>query len=134
MAYSNNDVTPSPFLWGRIDAGPTHGYVRRPLFAERVVVTNTQLQVCDFQLVIKPSPAGNIVITLMSVRAWLNNPLGGTPFLVQDAMAVGTNGKTIVLIPDGTETINGSANWSIVSDYASVMIRPLTDYSGWSAQ
>lgn len=134
MPYSNNDVTPSPFLWGKIDAGPTHGYVRRPLFAERVVVGNTDLQVCDFQLIIKPIPAANITITLMSVRAWLNNPLGGTPFLVQDAMDVGTNNKTITIVANGSETINGNATWQVVSDRASVMIRPLTDYSGWSAQ
>lgn len=134
MAYSNNDVTPSPFLWGRIDAGPTHGYVRRPLFAERVVTTNTSLQVCDFQLVVKANPVVGITISLMSVRAWLNNPLGGTPFLVQDAMAVGTNGVEITIVPDGTEKVNGQSTWRIVSDYASVMIRPSTDYSGWSAQ
>lgn len=134
MPYSNNDVTPSPFLWGRLDAGPTHGNVRRPLFAERVVVGNTNLQFCDFQLIVLPVPAADIILTLMSVRTWLNNPLGGTPFLVQDQMGVSTNGKTITIVPDGAETINGQATWRIVSDYASVMIRPLIDYSGWSAQ
>lgn len=134
MGYSNNDVTPSPFLWGKIDAGPTHGLVRRPLFAERVVVGNDVLQLCDFQLVIKPNPVANITLTLMSVRSWLNNPLGATPILIQDMMAVATNSKTITIVPDGIETINGNATWTIVSDYASVVIRPLIDYSGWSAQ
>lgn len=134
MAYSNNDVSPSPFLWGKLDGGPTHGWVRRPLFAERVIIINDSLQFCDFQLVIKPNPVANITLTLMSVRAWLNNPLGATPFLVQDMMAAATNNKTITIVPNGVETINGNATWTIVSDYASVVIRPLIDYTGWSAQ
>jgi hypothetical protein len=134
MAYTNNDVNPSPFLWGRIDSGPTHGYVRRPLFAERLVTASTTLQFCDFQLLIKPNPVDNITIVLMSVRAWLDSPLGGTPFLVQDQMAVGTQGLSIAIVAAAGEKINGQSSWQIVSDYASVMIRPLIDYSGWSAQ
>jgi hypothetical protein len=103
--YSNNDVLPSPFLWGRLDAGPTHGYVRRPLFAERVITANDSLQNCDFQLVVRPPIAANISIQFPTARSWLNNPLGGTPILVQDMMQVATNGVTIALLMSDTDTV-----------------------------
>lgn len=132
--FSNNDVTPSPFLWALFDAGPTLGKVRRPVYPSRIVTASETLGLYDFQLLIKPSPAANLTITLPTARSWLNAGGGGFPILIQDQMQCGTNSKTITLTPGGSDTINGQASWSIASDYASVVLRPFPDATGWSAQ
>lgn len=134
MPFSNNDVTPTNFLWTKVDAGPTLGLIRRPLFPQRYITADGSLQLFDFQILVKPSPPANITFTLLSVRDWILQAGGGYPVMIQDMMLAGTNSKTITITPYGAEKINNLSSYSIVSDLAGLVIRPLTDYSGWSSQ
>lgn len=133
-AYPNSDALVSPYMYGIVDAGPTLGKVRRPMFPIRIITGNATLEQYDFQLIVKPTPAASVVLSLLPVETWLRTPGGGLPILVQDQMQVATNGKTITIVPNGTEKINGQTQWQIGADYASLVLRPLVDLSGWSAQ
>lgn len=82
-------------------------------------------------LVNRTSPAGNTAITLPAVATRSGRPLRITDW----STGIGASGHSIVITPNGTETIMRRSTWTLLSsadDYlAHVTLWPSTSLGGW---
>ena len=105
--YVGNDGLQSPFIGGKIYAGPSIGWVDRPAFPSRTLVSDGSIKQFDRLLLVDPVTPIDIDITVPTARSWLDTAGGGIPVTVQDRMGCFTNGVTITLHATGDDKFNG---------------------------
>lgn len=127
---TENSVVGQIWGWMKVDCGPTIGWVRRPMFNERFIISGVtySVQPFDFQLLIAVNADFNVL--LPSVTTWMRQPWGMFPIFVKDnGPFAGTHPITVT--PEGADTIDGLASVQIVSDGGSLSVRPKSDLTGW---
>lgn len=131
-----NSVGGQIWSWIKIDAGPSIGLVRRPLFNDKYLSTGSTytIQPFDWRLLIDRA-ATSFGISLLSVATWMRQPYGLFPIQVKDiGNSAGTDisATPITITPNGAETIDGLASVQIVTGGGSLTLEPKSDLSGWN--
>lgn len=116
-----------------VNPGPTLGLVWAQIGAQTKITTggtttldiNTQVALVNFN--------GSVVVALPSVLSWLNAP--AQPFdgaiWVKDLGGFASAANPITVVPNGTDTIDGQANYKIINPMQLLRIYPLIDATGW---
>lgn len=112
----------------RVYCGPSLGWVDAPIFQDTLVTGNHTVQPYESILLCNFTAPSTITLPLLST--WLKNVYGSWPIYLKD---VGANFATnnCTLLAQGGDSIDGLGGLSIVSDRASVLIRPRSDLLGW---
>lgn len=123
--------------WVRTYLGPTIGWVMLPVVPELEVTSAAALVLSPYtsRVLLK---AATKAITLPSVRQWMiaSLPLGNTAAFdrsiwIKDYVGDASGGAPIVITPNGTDTIDGLASFSIITPNDLIKLYPLTDLTGW---
>src|SRR5438128_1880636 len=80
-----NSVGGQIWSWTQIDAGPSIGWVRRPLYNDKYITTGTtyNVQPFDWRLLIDRA-ATPFEILLPNVALWMRQPYGLFPIQIKD--------------------------------------------------
>lgn len=130
----DNAVQGQIWGWMRIDAGPTIGLVRRPMFNDKFITSGTSytVQPFDFQLLIAVN--ADFSVNLPLVNTWMKSPYGLFPIFVKDNGGFADT-HPITVVPAGSDLIDGLdpvANpTQIIAKYGSLSLRPKSDLTGW---
>lgn len=135
-----NTVTGQIWSWIRIDCGPTIGWVRRPMFNDKYIITGVTytVQPFDWRLLIN-RPATAIEILLPDVALWMRQSYGLFPIQVKDignASLTDISATPITVTPFAGQTIDGLVAATnpvqISSGGGSLTVEPKSDLSGWN--
>lgn len=131
-----NSVGGQIWAWMKIDAGPSIGLVRRPMFNDKYLSTGSTytVQPFDWRLLINRA-ATSFTITLPSVRTWMLQPYGLFPIQVKDignANGADISATPITITPDGSDLIDDLASVSIQVGGGSLTLEPRSDFTGWN--
>lgn len=136
----NNSVGGQIWSWMNIDAGPSIGWVRRPLFNDKYITTGTtySIQPFDWRLLISRA-ATSFEVFLPSVVTWMRQPYGLFPLQVKDVgnpTGADLTATPITVSPNGTDTIDGldpgTYPVQILTGGGSLTLEPKSDLSGWN--
>lgn len=123
-----DNIKGSPIRGYRVYAGPTLGWIDAPIFQDTIVTGDHTI--LPYQSIIICKLTAPATLTLPNLTTWLNNVYGSWPIYVKDY-----NGNfdsfNLTISPVGGVLIDGQASVTMVSRFASGLIRPLSDYSGW---
>lgn len=135
-----NSVGGQIWSWMRIDAGPSLGWVRRPLFNDKYLTTGSSysIQPFDWRLLINRA-ATSFEILLPSVVTWMRQPYGLFPIQIKDignTVGADISATPITVTPNGSETIDGLVAASnpvqIITGGGNLTVEPKSDLSGWN--
>lgn len=130
MTYPQDAVGGQRGLYGIVDAGPTFGRIRRPIFPDRYITDATaSVEPFDFQLLV--SRNGIVIITLPSVTNWARQHYGGFPIIIKDKGGFCSETNYIRALAVGSDLIDGQASMDLINAYAAMTIRYYDDLSGW---
>ncbi len=131
-----NSVGGQIWSWMNIDAGPSIGWVRRPLFNDKyLTAANTPytVQPFDWRLLINLTVAAPFQIYLPPIATWMRQPYGLFPINVKDVgnTVNDTTGIVTVSTTDGAN-IDGLTSVQLITTGGSMSFEPRSDLSGWN--
>lgn len=126
-----NSVTSQLWGWMRVDCGPTIGWVRRPMFNDRVLETGTSytVQPFDFQLLVYRDVPFTIYLPKLSV--WMSQPWGLFPIFVKDVGSL-AEANNITIEAFAGDGIDGLPSVAIVANTGSLSVRPRFGGLNWT--
>lgn len=135
-----NSVGGQIWSWMRIDAGPSIGWVRRPMWNDKYLTTGTSynIQPFDWRLLVNRA-ATPFEILLPDVTLWMRQPYGLFPIQVKDignTLGTDISATPITVTPFSGQTIDGliaaTDPVQIVTGGGSLTVEPKSDLSGWN--
>lgn len=123
-----DNVKGSPIRGWRVYCGPSLGWIDAPVFQDTIITGDHTVQ--PYQSIILCNLGGAAALTLPNLNTWLNQVYGSWPIYVKDITG-NFSTRNLTVTPVAAQTIDGLATLTLVSDYASVIIRPRSDYLGW---
>jgi len=135
-----DNVIGKPIRSHRSYAGPTLGWIEVPIFQDKILTNSNRptyrIQPWDSVLLLRLGLGGNLSILLPPARRWYNKDYGSFSIYIKDIFGIinpTTNSVTIQVDPEGgpAEDIDGIDIYTMISPYASTMLRPRSDLSGW---
>jgi hypothetical protein len=123
------------------DLGPSIGLTFVPVLSEVFVTTPGAITIGPYCSVVLLKVSGITSIQLPSVARWVNAvipggmPLNSAPFgrmiAIKDMTGAISVGSPVTILPSGTDTIDGLANYSLVTPMGIIWLWPMTDLSGY---
>lgn len=122
--------------FARVYLGPTIGWVMLPIVPELLVTSAANIVLGPYtsRVLLK---AGVKSIALPSVAAWVaaqfqaNQSAFDRSIWIKDYAYLATGAQPIIVTPAGADTIDGFANFTIVTQGSIIRLYPLTDLTGW---
>lgn len=134
----SNSVGGQIWAWMNIDAGPSIGWVRRPMWNDKYLVLADgpyNVKPFDWRLLVNLTTPASFEIHLMDVVLWMRQPYGLFPIQVKD---VGNTAGTqpITIFPftgQRIDNLDPVVDYvQIISDGGSLTVEPKSDLSGWN--
>jgi len=69
-------------------------------------------------------------LNLPSVASWVDQGYDFAPIIIKD-LAYNASTFPATITPNGTDKIDGLANWTLAGDGSSVALSALSDKTGW---
>jgi hypothetical protein len=135
-----DNVKGSPIRSHRSYAGPTLGWIEVPIFQDKILtgldLPTYRIQPWDSVLLLRLGLGGNLTILLPPSKRWYNKDYGSFSIYIKDIFGIinpTTNAIFIEVDPEGgpSEDIDGIDTYTMISPYASTMLRPRSDLRGW---
>jgi len=135
-----DNVKGNPIRMRRSYAGPTLGWIEVPEFQDKILTALNQptyrIQPWDSVLLLRMGLGGNLQIFLPPSKRWFNKDYGAFSIYIKDIFGIinsTTNAVHITVDPEGgpSEDIDGIDTYTMISPYASIMLRPRSDLRGW---
>lgn len=122
--------------WALVYFGPTIGNKWVPVVPELEVTSVAALVLGPYtsRVLLKAAVKS---VTLPSVSAWMaaqyqaNQRAFDGSIWIKDYAQDASQGSPIVVTPNGTDTIDGLASFSIITQGDLIRLYPLTDLTGW---
>lgn len=128
--YPSNQVGGQGILYGLVDAGPTHGRVRRPIFPISYITSGIYIvQPYDFELLVNFN--GEVRITMPLCSTWMRQPYGGFPLIIKDSGGWCSLTNFIRVFCSGSDTVDGATSQDLINSYGAMTWRPRDDLTGW---
>lgn len=116
--------------------GPSLGWQLLPVMPELDVLSAAPLVLPPFasRIILK---AAVKAIALPSVAAWVvaspsqNNTAFDRSIWIKDLIGAASVAAPVVITPDGSDTVDGLPNFSIITPFDLIRLHPISDLSGW---
>jgi hypothetical protein len=120
-----------------INAGPSLGWQRQRVMPQARITTGGTFRLVGAGVVLV-NFNGSVVIALPSVKSLFQqastlapSPVMGQGIVVKDLGGFASAANPIVILPSGTDLIDGQVSFSIITPGDLIRLWPLTDQSGF---
>lgn len=131
MSAPATGIVSTPTFFGKVDYGPTFGWVYRPLNTKRIITAAGDVTIIPYDVIviIMQTVAAAFNLQLPDLDLWMRLPYGGFDLTIKNRN-IGFDGT---ILPFGTQKIDSLSQMILAGGQGEggAILSPLNDRSGW---